>query len=79
MSQLVQFLFDQSFEPEVFEQALDRLTLIVQELSRRLDNTISLAIPESDVSMELETADLRASRAVCCDSTGKKFRDAVFD
>ena len=68
-TQAVDFVNNEATDAEVAEDALDKLTMIAQQLSVRLDRAVSLA--DGDVTgADLEMATPAASKLIGWDSTG---------
>jgi hypothetical protein len=71
LTQTVDLLEKGSISSEVLETALDRLTLIAQDISMTTDNVVALAFPESpSPSLTLGPKAERINSYVACDSNG---------
>jgi hypothetical protein len=66
----VQITNQGGFYPSVINTALDRLTILVQQLLNKINRSIKIPLSDGSLTTELPTAALRANRALVFDSDG---------
>ncbi len=69
-TQLTELTNAGGFFPRVINDALDKLTILVQQIASKLDRSIKVPVSDGAVTVDLPTKTLRARKAIICDASG---------
>ena len=69
--QPLDFINNGSYKLEDFEKALDKLTLMIQQIKEEQDRNIKIPISDTQLDMTLPSQAVRSSHLLGCDTDGK--------